>query len=198
MKETVIDLIRHGEPEGGSRYRGHAIDDPLSETGWRQMWQAAGTTVQWQHIITSPLARCREFACALGERDHVGVSIDDRLKEIGFGAWEGRTRAELKRNDLQAYQAFYHDPVNCRPTGAEALDSFFARVTDAYEDIIQQQTGSHCLLVAHAGVIRAIITHVLRAEAGSLYRIKVDNAGITRIRHGLYGPMLEFVNHPGL
>ena len=71
-------------------------------------------------------------------------------------------------------------------------------MTAAYEDVVAQRTGYHCLLVAHAGVIRAIITHVLRAEVESLYRIKVDNAGITRIRHGLYGPMLEFVNHPGL
>ena len=37
MSDTVIDLIRHGEPVGGRRYRGH-IDDPLSERGWQQMW----------------------------------------------------------------------------------------------------------------------------------------------------------------
>ena len=36
--ETIIDLIRHGEPEGGRAFRGHSIDDPLSEKGWQQMW----------------------------------------------------------------------------------------------------------------------------------------------------------------
>jgi len=197
MHDTIIDLIRHGEPQGGSRYRGHGIDDPLSDRGWQQMWRAVGQAVHWQHIISSPMARCREFASALAERDQVEMSIDDRLKEIGFGVWEGKTRDELKRDDLQTYQAFYLDPVNNRPQGAEALDMFAERVTAAYEEIVRQQAGGHCLIVAHAGVIRGVIAHVLRTQAGSLYRIKIDNAGITRIRHGQYGPMVECVNHPG-
>ena len=37
MKETTIDLIRHGEPVGGRAYRGHNIDDPLSDKGWQQI-----------------------------------------------------------------------------------------------------------------------------------------------------------------
>jgi alpha-ribazole phosphatase len=198
IEGTVIDLIRHGEPEGGSRFRGHGVDDPLSDKGWRQMWRAVGETVHWQHIVSSPLARCREFAQALAERDQVNVSIDGRLKEIGFGSWEGRTRDELKRDDLQAYQAFYHDPVHCRPAGAEALDEFISRVTLAYDNIVQQQRGRHCLIVAHAGVIRAIIAHVLFAQPIGLYKIRVDNAGLARIRYGQYGGVLEFVNLPGL
>lgn len=198
MSETVIDLIRHGEPQGGSRFRGHAIDDPLSDKGWRQMWRAVGETAHWQHIISSPLARCREFAIALAERDRVSMQLDDRLREIGFGVWEGRTRDELKRDDLQAYQAFYRDPLHCRPAGAEALHGFIARVTSAYDDIVQQQAGRHCLIVAHAGVIRAVIAHVLSAEPVALYKIRIENAGITRIRHGQYGAILECVNHPGL
>ncbi|MEK6748901.1 MAG: histidine phosphatase family protein, partial [Pseudomonadota bacterium] len=38
---TVVDMIRHGEPVGGKRYRGHR-DDPLSDIGWRQMREAVG------------------------------------------------------------------------------------------------------------------------------------------------------------
>ena len=65
MKETVIDLIRHGEPIGGRRYRGHGVDDPLSEKGWSQMWQAVGNYNAWHHIITSPLQRCQQFPPAI-------------------------------------------------------------------------------------------------------------------------------------
>ena len=61
---TTIDLLRHGEPIGGRRYRGH-IDDPLSEYGWSEMWHAVSGETPWQQIITSPLRRCREFAEAL-------------------------------------------------------------------------------------------------------------------------------------
>ena len=42
---TTIDLIRHGEPVGGRKYRGQT-DDPLSEKGWEQMWKAVGDYAQ--------------------------------------------------------------------------------------------------------------------------------------------------------
>jgi len=38
---TTLDLMRHGEPVGGRRYRGQ-MDDPLSEKGWAQMRNAVG------------------------------------------------------------------------------------------------------------------------------------------------------------
>ena len=58
MKDTIIDLIRHGQPVGGRRYRGQ-IDDPLSERGWEQMWSAVRNPAPWEEIICSPGA-CSE------------------------------------------------------------------------------------------------------------------------------------------
>ena len=48
-QHTVIELLRHGEPVGGSRYRGQ-LDDALSERGWKQMWQAVGGRPLWQQV----------------------------------------------------------------------------------------------------------------------------------------------------
>ncbi|HHO59588.1 MAG TPA: histidine phosphatase family protein, partial [Thiotrichales bacterium] len=59
---TCIDVIRHGEPEGGRRYRGHSVDDPLTEKGWLQMRSAVPENPPWQHIISSPLVRCLDFS----------------------------------------------------------------------------------------------------------------------------------------
>jgi alpha-ribazole phosphatase len=73
MTGTLIDLIRHGEPAGGRRYRGHGLDDPLTEKGWSQMWDAVGEFSAWQQIITSPMQRCQAFAHALGERHAIPV-----------------------------------------------------------------------------------------------------------------------------
>ena len=50
---TVIDLLRHGEPLGGRRYRGQR-DDPLSEQGWRQMRASVGGYREWQAVVSSP------------------------------------------------------------------------------------------------------------------------------------------------
>ena len=98
---TVIDLLRHGEPQGGRRYRGQ-IDDPLSELGWKQMWDAVGDHAGWDHIVSSPLLRCRSFAEALGEARALPVSVDAGFREIGFGSWEGFTAADLRAMGLLA------------------------------------------------------------------------------------------------
>lgn len=194
MTDTTIDLIRHGEPVGGRAYRGHNIDDPLSETGWQQMWAAVGDVHPWTHIISSPLMRCRAFADALAEKYRVPVTIDERLKEVGFGSWEGCTPEQLKTEKLAEYTAFYNDPVNARPPGAEPLDAFIQRVSQAFEDIVTRYSGQHILIVTHAGVMRAVITYVLRTEPAAMYRIKVNNAGVTRIRQHDQRGVLEFLN----
>jgi alpha-ribazole phosphatase len=195
MTDTIIDLIRHGEPVGGRAYRGHNIDDPLSDKGWQQMRDAVGNHCPWTHIISSPLLRCKAFAGELASRHGLPLSIDDRLREVGFGEWEGKTPDELMQQRLTEYNAFYADPVHNRPPGAEDLDTFIERVTAAYQQLAEQHVRQHVLVVAHAGVIRAVIAHVLHAKPLGLYRIKVNNAGITRIRVTRRGAMLEYHNH---
>ncbi|MGD9390404.1 MAG: alpha-ribazole phosphatase family protein [Thioalkalispiraceae bacterium] len=194
MTETIIDLIRHGEPVGGRAYRGHSIDDPLSETGWQQMWDAVGENVPWDQIITSPLERCQAFAEALMDMYKLPCSTEDNFKEIGFGSWEGRTPEEIKVDNRREFEDFYRDPVNCRPQGAEPLDKFIKRVTSAYEKAVKQYQGKHLLIVAHAGVNRAIISHALHAAPIGLYRINVKNAGISRIKNTELGNTLLYHN----
>ena len=194
MTDTIIDFIRHGEPEGGRCFRGHNVDDPLSEKGWEQMWAAVDETPAWTHIVSSPLQRCRQFAEAMTERYGIPVSVDDRFKEVGFGGWEGQSPEMIQQQDAEAYAAFYRDPVKHRPAGAESWEHFSARVAEALDEVGANLAGRHVLVVAHAGVIRAAVATVLSASAGAAYRIKVENAGLTRFRvnDGIYH--LEYLN----
>lgn len=194
MKETIIDLIRHGEPVGGRAYRGHNIDDPLSEKGWQQMWQAVGDQCPWQQIISSPLSRCLSFARALAEDNQLPVETIENFKEVGFGSWEGLTPDQIKEKNLAEYTAFYQDPVHNRPPGAEDLDEFYTRVNTALDNTVTNHQGKHILVVAHAGVIRAMIARTLHASRIGMYKIKIENAGISRIRFNNDDAMLEFVN----
>ena len=80
----IVDLLRHGEPEGGDILRGR-INPKLTPTGWRQMSTSAALTLdpnaayaaelgllapviptpltpRWTKVISSPLARCQHFA----------------------------------------------------------------------------------------------------------------------------------------
>jgi len=192
--ETIIDFIRHGEPEGGNRFRGNSIDDVLSERGWAQMRSVVGDVCPWTQIVSSPLVRCHAFASELSQQHAVPLVVDDRLKEVGFGDWEGFTRAEIQARDLSGYQAFYADPVRDRPPGAEPLDVFFTRVSGALKTIVTDFAGQHVVVVAHAGVIRAVMAHVLDIPAVAAYRIQVVNAGLSRVCHESGCFRLVFLN----
>ncbi len=180
-RTTIIDLIRHGEPVGGSKYRGH-IDDPLSDKGWGQMRDAVADHCPWQSVISSPLSRCAAFAQELTERHGLPLAHDERLKEICFGEWEGKTKDQISQVDSTALVNFYNDPITYRPPGAETLADFQARIVAAWQDLLTEYAGQHVLLVGHAGVIRMIMSQVLEMPLTSMFRISVPNAGITRIR----------------
>jgi len=178
---TYIDIIRHGEPVGGRRYRGFSVDDPLTEKGWQQMRTAVSEAPPWQHIVSSPLKRCLEFSEELANDLQISHSINDNMKEIGFGEWEGKTPEEILAEDSDALAHFYRDPVNHRPKGAEPLSGFSNRVWLAYQGILQQHQGKHVLVVAHAGVARAITANILKMSLDDVYsRLKIEYGAIIR------------------
>src|SRR3989304_7481784 len=107
---TPLDLMRHGDPVGGRRYRGQT-DDPLSEKGWAQMRNAVGNHCPWQAVISSSLSRCADFARELATRHRLPLEIDARLIELGFGAWEGRAPDELTAADPEPLNKFRRDPA---------------------------------------------------------------------------------------
>jgi alpha-ribazole phosphatase len=183
---TTLDLIRHGEPVGGRRYRGQT-DDPLSEKGWAQMREAVGNHCPWHSVISSSLSRCAEFARELAERHQLPLEIDARLVELGFGDWEGRTSEELTATDPEILNRFRRDPVGHAPPGAEPLTIFRDRIISAWDNLLLRHNERHVLVVAHAGVIRMIVAHVLNVPLKHLFRLQVPNAGITRIRIEEYG-----------
>lgn len=178
---TTVDFLRHGEPVGGKRYRGRT-DDPLSEKGWAQMCAATAGEQPWLAIVTSPLSRCRAFAEWLSSTARIPCSVDERLAEVGFGVWEGHTAAEINQAAPESIFEFKRDPVGHRPQGAEPLEAFRQRVTDAYEDIAVRYAGGHVLVVAHAGVIRMAVSYAIGLAPERVYRLNVGSAAMARIR----------------
>lgn len=193
---TLIDLIRHGEPVGGRRYRGNGADHPLSALGWEQMWAAIGSEHPWDQVIASPLVRCRAFALALVNASGAPLAIDWNLREIGMGTWEGRSPAEVEASDPEGFAAYYRDPVQNRPPGGESLAALSERVGHAYERAVVGNPDRHLLLVVHAGVMRAIVGRLLLADPRRWYRIRIDYASVVRVRYDRFGPRLECINAP--
>ena len=182
MAPTVIDLIRHGEPVGGIRFRGET-DDPLSPKGQRQMEDAVGDYREWNLIVTSPLRRCRDFAESMAERLSIPLEIEAQFREIGFGAWEGLTAKDISEMSPEALRQFYRDPAQYPPTGGEPVPDFQKRITTAWERMVATHPGKHILVIAHGGTIRIVLSHVLEIPLANLFRLTVPNAAISRIQH---------------
>lgn len=178
---TTIDLIRHGQPLGGDRFRGQ-LDDPLSEAGWDDMRAALGDAPPWTAVVSSPLQRCADFAQEFAHRHGLVCELESRFAEIGFGAWEGCRHDELIAADGPRLRAFWADPERNTPPEAEPMPAFRDRVLAAWDDLLREHGGGHVLLVGHAGVIRTVLSRVLGIPSDRYYRLEVPMARVSRIR----------------
>lgn len=175
-----IDLLRHGEPVGGRRYRGQ-LDDPLSEQGWSEMWAAVADEPGYQVIVSSPLQRCHAFAAAYAEAHGLPLAVNAAWREIGMGSWEGLTRREARDQDPDLFDRFYRDPVHNRPPGAESLDAFRRRIGAAWRSLLAEHPSGGVLMIVHAGTIRGVVGEVLGLPSAHFYGCQVEYAARVRI-----------------
>lgn len=183
MAEAIfVDLIRHGEPEGGPRFRGHR-DDPLSARGFEQMRAALTSEEPPDRILSSPLRRCRDFAEELARLSNPALTIEPDFREISFGEWEGHTLDEIQARDGERLAAFWRDAERNPPPDGEALVAFRQRVARAWDRWRGRLRNEHVLVVGHGGVIRMILAHELgMAPAVAMARIQVPYACRSRLR----------------
>ena len=105
-------------------------------------------------IHTSPLQRCMTLARAIGDQRPTlsPATIDPRLAEMDFGAWEGLPWDRIARADFDAWM---NDFADARAgTHGESTRLFMARVGEAWD--AWRASGRDALWVTHAGVMRAV------------------------------------------
>lgn len=182
----MIGLLRHGEVEGGGRFRGHT-DDPLTPAGLAQMYAALADSGPWDRVISSPLIRCAAFASAFARQHFVPLTFDLRLQEMHFGQWEGRSAAELMAEDPQALARFWGNPEAYPPPGGEPLRHFQARVLDAWNDILPAYADQHVVIVTHGGVTRVLLCHVFGVPVSRWHEFDIPHGRLHSVRIGSDG-----------
>jgi broad specificity phosphatase PhoE len=178
---TTIDLLRHGEAQGGNYFRG-ITDDPLTETGWQQMYQAVANQTATDCVISSPLTRCQAFADALSEQQQSKLQINPGFQELDFGAWEGKTADEISLSEPGALMRFYTDPKANPPPGGEQLTDFRDRISSCWNKTILENSDKHLLIVTHAGVIRMLFSQILEIPLRNTFKIQIAHASLTRFQ----------------
>jgi probable phosphoglycerate mutase len=162
----TIYYMRHGETDWNvqGRLQG-GIDTPLNELGLTQAAHAGrvladllargSRAASSLAYVASPLQRARrtmdlvraELKLAPG-----GYALDDRLREIGYGHWEGSTLAQARVSHPELYASRERDKWGALPPGGESYASVQLRMRDWY-DSLQADT----VAVAHGGTARALM-----------------------------------------
>lgn len=165
IADRTFYLVRHGETDWNAegRFQG-SIDIPLNARGFAQASRNGQTlrgemkdpSVYAYHV--SPLTRSREtltrILAELG-LDTQPVSIDQRLREISFGTWEGRTLAELEAEKPEEVAARYQDKWGFRPESGESYHDLTLRTKEWLDETLAS-TDKDLVIVAHGGVNRAL------------------------------------------
>jgi probable phosphoglycerate mutase len=127
-------LVRHGVTENNieARFTGQS-DVSLSPLGERQA-EALGLRLASERldaVISSDLRRALTTAEAIVRYSRLPMSVDQDLREISLGEWEGLTYAEvLERDPVHAAQ-WQSDSLHVAPPGGETTYQFRDRLVRA-------------------------------------------------------------------
>lgn len=150
-------VIRHGQTEWNvlKKMQG-SVDIPLNEKGLEQARIAKENLhgIEIDMIFCSPLIRARQTADIINTDRKLNIIIDDRLKERNYGEFEGINKQEFD------YNAFWAYSKDLKYEKAESVSNFFKRIYDFLDEIKSMYSNKNILIVAHAGVLKAIECYV--------------------------------------
>ena len=182
----MLYIIRHGQTDWNVLHKLQGQTDvPLNEAG-RAMAEKAREeyqNVSFDICFCSPLIRARETAEILLRGRDVPMEFDERLREMGFGSYEGLANSfqipDCPINVLFQHPEDYASP----PGGAESLDALFAR-TGAFLDekalpLVRQ--GKDVLIVGHGAMNSSIASRILNLPLAAFWSAGIENCKLMRL-----------------
>lgn len=156
-------LWRHARTAYNSQARLQGqIDIPLDEVGhWQARTAAARLAARHRpvRVVASDLSRAATTAGYLGRLLDLPVELDPRLRERGFGAWEGMTGQEIEAGWPDEFRVWRSggDPAG---VGAEPRADVARRVGDAVLDQAARTSGT-LVVVSHGAAIGSVVAELL-------------------------------------
>ncbi|MEU9378702.1 bifunctional RNase H/acid phosphatase [Streptomyces sp. NPDC048255] len=182
-------LLRHGEtaltPQ--KRFSGSGGSDPeLSAAGRRQaaaVAEALAARGTVQTVISSPLHRCRETAQAVADRLGLQVTVEEGLREVDFGAWEGLTFAEVRERFPDDLQAWLDSPRAAPTGGGESFTAATRRISATRDRLLAAHAGRTVLLVTHVTPVKILVRLALGAPPEALFRMELSAASLSAVAY---------------
>jgi probable phosphoglycerate mutase len=190
----TLHMVRHGDTaQAADGIFCGDLDPALTVSGLAQaervgvMARSLGLTA----LYCSPKQRARMTAAAVARSCGLEPVIDEGLREIAYGAWEGRTEAEVKQADPDAYDAWRTDPSLVSPPGGESAFAIAARALPVVLRARRENPQGRVMLVSHKATVRVIVAALLGMPLGRFRsHVACPTASITSFEFGERGPML--------
>jgi len=169
MSLPTIYFIRHGETawNAAGRFQG-SKDIPLNDLGRVQATHAGdvlgdlvarnGHALDDLAFVASPLMRARvtmELVRTELRLPPEGFALDDRLREIAYGEWEGSTLPEMRASHPDLFAERERDKWHVSPPGGESYVSVTQRMREWYDSL-----PGNTVAVSHGGTARALMVAI--------------------------------------
>ena len=194
MPAPVIYYIRHGETSWNAQGRLQGAQDiALNDLGQRQAAHAGsiladlftrdGRDKSSLSFVASPLIRARatmELVRDSLKLPRDGYALDDRLREIGYGQWEGSTLPEMQLRDPDLYARRQTEKWTVSPPGGESYVEVQARMQDWYASVT-----ADTVAVAHGGTARALMVALGIETPISAADLTIEQGAVYVFRDGV-------------
>ena len=190
-------LVRHGNTKGNSaeRFWGNT-DVALSAIGIRQAERLRDhlVTEQIDAIYTSDLRRASATAEIIASRHQLAVMICPELHEINFGKAEGLTFKEISQRYPELIKAWPTRDLTFKYPDGESVGDLNNRVTRFLDRLEKHAPEETILIVAHSGVLRLLICHLLKLELWRWRQLRTDLASLSIVETYPQAAILNLLN----
>lgn len=189
---TTLVLVRHGETDWNveRRFQGSS-DIPLNDNGRSQAQKLAQhlANEKFDAVYSSDLSRAAETAQTITQQT---IVPDVRLREIGFGVFEGFTFAEIEQKYPEQWDLWRKREAP--PPQGEDISFVADRVRRFFDEVMVKHADQRVLVVSHGGIIGLLTCQLLDHPPKKVWQFRFDNTSVTEFGFFPQGTVLLRLN----
>lgn len=204
VSPSIGYIVRHSETfenADGDRFIG-TTEAKLSENGKKQAEYIGNFLLRnggLKIIYTSPLFRCIETANIIKSIAGGNIIIDENLKEMNYGIWEGEKREIIMKRFPEMYQKYVENPIINFPEKAENTKNVIKRINEFFKRLQNEfnPQNDKIAIITHKTTGRLMISHLQNNKFEKFREINLENGSISKLLFDNDNISVEYENYTG-
>jgi broad specificity phosphatase PhoE len=197
--QLEIDLLRHGLSESNKvKKYSNVIDEPLDKLAFGEISNIKEyfDNINYDMVFSSPYKRCLETALYLIRDNTVAIKIENSIREMELGPWNGLTPKEIEIKYPIEWEIWKSKPDKLRLPERETIHEVRQRVISWLIPLINSIECGHILIVTHVVVIRVILSYYLGIPLSNIRDIEIDNLKTFKLQFINLKPLIWELHMP--